>query len=233
MLRPSSGSTRKVCHVRRDRYDASVAVSITADPLELAPSRPIVMQYMTGRALYEQVIQQGIAKARVSVWIATANLKELMIEAQPGTRARAKGAYVSVFELFSSLADLGVELRVLHAGVPSQAFAKELMRRRALLRPVGKRPPKLALRRCPRVHFKTVVVDGSRVYLGSANWTGAGLGAKGDGRRNFEVGFVSEDEILLDDVQALFDRVWSGRACKGCRLREVCPSPIDEAPPAV
>jgi phosphatidylserine/phosphatidylglycerophosphate/cardiolipin synthase-like enzyme len=186
------------------------------------------MQYMTGRALYEQVILQGIAKARVSVWIATANLKELLIEPPMGTRAHAKGEFISVLELFGSLADRGVELRILHSGIPSRAFAKELVRRRTLVKPRGKRPAPLALHRCPRVHFKAVVIDGARVYLGSANWTGAGLGAKGGGRRNFEIGFVSEDEILLDDVQALFDRVWSGGACKGCRLRDVCPGPLDE-----
>ena len=36
----------------------------------------------------------------------------------------------------------------------------------------------LHLRRCPRVHLKTVVVDGSWMYLGSANLTGAGLEAQ-------------------------------------------------------
>ena len=75
------------------------------------------------------------------------------------------------------------------------------------------------------------MIDGTRVYLGSANWTGAGLGAKGSGRRNFEIGFMSEDELLLDDVQALFDRVWSGKACASCRMRELCPSPLDEPAP--
>ena len=38
----------------------------------------------------------------------------------------------------------------------------------------------LALRACPRVHFKAVIVDGAFVYVGSANWTGAGLGAKSE-----------------------------------------------------
>jgi phosphatidylserine/phosphatidylglycerophosphate/cardiolipin synthase-like enzyme len=104
------------------------------------------------------------------------------------------------------------------------------VRRRALVRPPREgRDGALALRRCPRVHFKAVVIDGARVYLGSANWTGAGLGAKGDGRRNFEVGFLSDDELLLDDVQAMYERIWSGRACKGCRVREMCPAPLDEA----
>jgi phosphatidylserine/phosphatidylglycerophosphate/cardiolipin synthase-like enzyme len=204
---------------------------VDLDPLELAPSRPIVMQYMTGRALYERVIRDGVGGANVSVWIATANLKELMVEPPRGTRSHARGEYISVLEVFEGLASRGVELRILHAGLPSRAFARQLVQRRRLVSPRpgahGKRRGPLELRRCPRVHFKAVVIDGAKVYLGSANWTGAGLGAKGGGRRNFEVGFVSEDELLLDDVQALFDRVWSGRACKGCKLREVCPSPLD------
>src|SRR5690606_19516951 len=86
----------------------------------------------------------------------------------------------------------------------------------------------LALRRCPRVHVKAVIVDGELLYLGSANWTGAGLGAKGSGRRNFELGFVTDDAPLLDQVQALYERVWSGGECAGCRLRDDCPGPLVE-----
>ena len=67
------------------------------------------------------------------------------------------------------------------------------------------------MRLCPRVHFKAVIVDGARIYLGSANWTGAGLGAKGEGRRNFELGFVSSDDLLLDEVQDLYDRILERR----------------------
>ena len=43
----------------------------------------------------------------------------------------------------------------------------------------------LELRLCPRVHLKAVVVDGELLYVGSANWTGAGLGVKSSKRRNF------------------------------------------------
>lgn len=83
------------------------------------------------------------------------------------------------------------------------------------------------MRMCPRVHLKLVAIDGRHLYLGSANFTGAGLGAKGDGRRNFEMGIVTDDDVLLDGAQARFDAIWSGRECKGCRLRGVCPRPID------
>ena len=31
---------------------------------------------------------------------------------------------------------------------------------------------------CPRVHFKCIIVDGVKAYFGSANLTGAGMGAK-------------------------------------------------------
>ena len=55
------------------------------------------------------------------------------------------------------------------------------------------------------------MVDGAFLYLGSANWTGAGLGAKGAGRRNFELGFVTADDQLLDRVQFIYDGIWSGR----------------------
>lgn len=69
--------------------------------------------------------------------------------------------------------------------------------------------------------------DGASLYLGSANWTGAGLGAKGEGRRNFEAGVLTDDDLLLDQMQATFDSIWSGRECKGCRLRTLCAAPLD------
>jgi phosphatidylserine/phosphatidylglycerophosphate/cardiolipin synthase-like enzyme len=86
------------------------------------------------------------------------------------------------------------------------------------------------LKICPRVHFKCVLVDGAWLYLGSANLTGAGLGAKHDDNRNFEVGFVTEDFETIDQVTALFARVWEGRACRTCRLHGICPDPIGEGP---
>jgi phosphatidylserine/phosphatidylglycerophosphate/cardiolipin synthase-like enzyme len=90
------------------------------------------------------------------------------------------------------------------------------------------RPPGFEMRLCPRVHLKMVAVDGTYLYLGSANFTGAGLGAKGEGRRNFEMGIATDDDVLLDRAQERFDAIWSGRMCKGCRLRSICPKPLDQ-----
>jgi phosphatidylserine/phosphatidylglycerophosphate/cardiolipin synthase-like enzyme len=192
------------------------------------PVRRVPLSLVAGRGHYESVIEAVMA-AETSVWIATANLKELQVEyaRRTGRRRnrRGRGAFRSVIEVFDELANKGVELRILHATVPSRAFRDEFDRHPELV------AGGLELRLCPRVHFKAVVVDGRSLYLGSANWTGAGLGAKGVGRRNFELGLVTEDETLLDEVQAYFDRIWRGAECKGCRLRDRCDAPLDlEAP---
>jgi len=129
-----------------------------------------------------------------------------------------------VLTLFRTLARRGVELRLLHAELPSRPFRAAFDRSRTLVE------GGLQLKICPRVHFKCVRVDGAWVYLGSANLTGAGLGAKHPDRRNFELGLVTEDFDTVDRVTALFESVWSGAECGRCRLRSTCPDPI--GPPA-
>jgi phosphatidylserine/phosphatidylglycerophosphate/cardiolipin synthase-like enzyme len=192
------------------------------------PARAFKLELVGGRGHYERVVRAAM-EAKYSVWIATANLKELMVEdhrAVPGRRRTARGGrsrYRSILEVFDELAGRGVELRILHAGPPSRAF-------RAAVARSGRLERALALRACPRVHFKTVIVDGAFVYVGSANWTGAGLGAKGAGRRNFELGFAGADDGLLDRAQEMLDRIWRGAACKGCKLRDICPAPLDSQP---
>jgi phosphatidylserine/phosphatidylglycerophosphate/cardiolipin synthase-like enzyme len=190
-----------------------------ADPL-----RMIRAGLVSGRGHYDTVIR-AVMEASRSVWIATANLKELMVEdhrAAPGRRrARRRRSYRSILAVFDEHARRGVEIRILHAGAPSRAFRAELDRHPTLFQ------GGLELRQCPRLHFKAIVVDGSFLYLGSANWTGAGLGAKGAGRRNFELGFVTADDQLLDRVQALYDRIWSGVECGACKMRDLCPGPLD------
>jgi phosphatidylserine/phosphatidylglycerophosphate/cardiolipin synthase-like enzyme len=174
------------------------------------------------REHYDAVVIGALSNARVSVWIATANLKDLRVEAPIGTVARARGRFISITERFEDLVRRGVEIRLLHATAPSRPFRESFARRRELS------PPLFEMRLCPRVHLKMIAVDGAYLYVGSANFTGAGLGARGDGRRNFEMGLTTDDDVLLDAAQARFDEIWRGRECKGCRLRNVCPGPLDE-----
>jgi phosphatidylserine/phosphatidylglycerophosphate/cardiolipin synthase-like enzyme len=200
---------------------------LSDQPLDFVrPGRPVSVQLVGGRGHYQAVVAAVMAAER-SVWIATANLKELMVEdprARPGVRRGGKRTtYRSVLEVMDELAGRGVELRILHASPPSRPFRAQLRRSARLRR-------KLDLRACPRVHLKVVIVDGALVYLGSANWTGAGLGARGEGRRNFELGILSRDDLLLDEVQAFYDWIWAGQPCASCKLRTECPSPLADLP---
>ena len=177
--------------------------------------RAIEADLLANAELYREVVLRRLAHARESVWIATANVKEMLVDTGSGFR--------SVVELFDELRQRRVELHLLHAELPSRPFRAAFDRKSALVR------GGLELKICPRVHFKAVLVDGAWVYLGSANLTGAGLGAKGDGRRNFELGFCTEDFETIDRVTALFQSVWTGAECGACKLRDVCPDPLGPA----
>jgi len=174
--------------------------------------RAIEASLLQGSELYREVVLDKVAHARESVLIATANVKDMQVE--------RGGKFASVVGLFSELAGRGVELRLLHAELPSRPFRASFEKRRQLT------AGGLALKICPRVHFKAVLVDGAWAYFGSANLTGAGLGAKSEGRRNFELGICTEDFETIDRIRALFEAVWSGVECMTCKLRSVCPDPI-------
>jgi len=182
----------------------------------MRPMRPIDMRLLAGRELYKEVILDHLARARESVLIATANVKEMFVE--------EGGEFRSILDVFQRLAKKGVSLRLLHAELPSRPFRAAFDKKSSLV------AGGLDLKICPRVHFKAVLVDGGWLYLGSANLTGAGLGAKDEHKRNFELGFATEDFETIDQVTALFEAVWSGAECRACKLRDVCPDPIGPAP---
>ncbi len=162
---------------------------------------------------FQRIVLEGICRARVSVDIATADFKAMLVPT--GGRRRAE----SIVSVLRKLAVKGVEIRLLHAGVPSSAALIEL--KKGL-------PANLIIRRCPRLHAKTVVIDARSMYLGSANLTGAGLGAKADGRRNFEWGVWTQSPAMIEAVLDEFNALWVGQHCEGCKRREVCPVPLEE-----
>jgi phosphatidylserine/phosphatidylglycerophosphate/cardiolipin synthase-like enzyme len=173
---------------------------------------------------FAKVLLQGVLRSKVSVEIATADLKAVLIpDGSPSRKGRGRrGGAASIIEHLARLAERGVELRVLHSGVPSGPVLSTLRNKR------GQLPRGLTFRRCPRVHMKAVIIDGSSMYLGSANLTGAGLGAKAEHRRNFELGVWTTSVELIEAVSQRFNAVWEGEHCDGCGQRDVCPVPLEE-----
>jgi phosphatidylserine/phosphatidylglycerophosphate/cardiolipin synthase-like enzyme len=164
-------------------------------------------EFLTDRAIYERVIQEEVPRATRLLWIATADIKDLHVH-----RGRQMEPFLAVL---SRLAERGVALRLLHAKEPGPAFRRDFDAYPNLL-------DGMEMLLCPRVHFKSVIVDGAVAYAGSANLTGAGMGAKGPHRRNFEHGFLTDDQGLVSAIMAQFDQVWMGSHCPPCGRKNHC-----------
>jgi phosphatidylserine/phosphatidylglycerophosphate/cardiolipin synthase-like enzyme len=172
------------------------------------------IELLTGHKLHRCVIQDAVLCADEYVWIATANLKDMHIPMARG--------YRPVLETFDYMAGQGVSFRIIHSALPSRPFRTTLERFDRLTSGA------LELQICPRSHWKMVIVDGRFAYLGSANFTGAGLGAKSAQKRNLELGITSRDAKLVSKLRELFDTFWIGSYCRHCALRNDCPDPIGE-----
>jgi phosphatidylserine/phosphatidylglycerophosphate/cardiolipin synthase-like enzyme len=166
-----------------------------------------MIEFLKDSAIYEKVICAKIFLAKKSVWIATSDMKDLHV---------AKGARMVPFlEILSDLVSRRVEVRLLHAKEPGPRFREDFDKYKNL---IGGMERIL----CPRVHFKSVVVDGNFAYTGSANLTGAGMGAKSKVRRNFEGGIITDEPWLVAEVIEQFDAVWRGEYCGKCQRKKFC-----------
>jgi phosphatidylserine/phosphatidylglycerophosphate/cardiolipin synthase-like enzyme len=166
--------------------------------------------------IYEAVVVRGILVAKKFVDIATANVKDLHVPSSTGKTAK------SIVRVFRDIARRGVRVRLLHSGVPSERFI-------ASFRKYGLGgEPGFTMRRCIRVHFKCAVFDGERAYIGSANLTGAGFGAKSGTRRNFELGIITTDPLMIQRTENYFEEIFSGAHCEACGRKNVCYVPLEE-----
>ncbi len=138
-----------------------------------------------------------------SLWIGTADIKDLHVKSGNSTEP--------FLGLLSKLLQQGVEIRLIHAKEPGQAFREDFDRYPILSKGLERML-------CPRVHFKILIFDFTTAYIGSANLTGAGIGMKSSNRRNFPA--------LIDAAMEQFDSVWRGEHCTRCGRRQYCTDPI-------
>jgi phosphatidylserine/phosphatidylglycerophosphate/cardiolipin synthase-like enzyme len=181
--------------------------------LIIKPTARGEVELVCGADHFSRIVRGGILTATTSIDIATADFKAMLVPDASGGRA------VSIVQVFRRLARKGVEIRLLHSGVPSGPTLQELKR---------ELPDRITIRRCQRLHAKIVIVDCAWMYLGSANLTGAGLGAKSARRRNFEMGACTRALPLIDAALEEFNAIWEGRHCEDCGRRNLCPVPLEE-----
>ena len=121
-------------------------------------------QFLSNREIYEQVICEVVPQAKDLLWIATADIKDMYVD----TGGRDMAPFL---EALDGMLKRGVELRLIHAKEPGQNWRDDFDRYPDLWQGMERML-------CPRVHFKCIIIDGRKAYFGSANLTGAGMGAK-------------------------------------------------------
>lgn len=167
----------------------------------------VMLRFVTDREIYDEVVCGAVPKAKRLLWLATADVKDLHVHKQ--------GRMVPFLEVLSDLVRRNVEIRLLHAKEPGPAFRADFDRYPNLSKGLERML-------CPRVHLKCAVVDGEYAYVGSANLTGAGVGAKSIRRRNFESGVVTTDPAMIGPIMEQFDAIWRGSHCPECDRKEFC-----------
>jgi phosphatidylserine/phosphatidylglycerophosphate/cardiolipin synthase-like enzyme len=166
-----------------------------------------MLEFITDRDIYEEVICRRAGRARKFVWIATSDLKDLYVD--------KSGKMVPFLEVLSDLVKKRVEIRLLHAKEPGAAFRRDFDKYPDLINGMERIL-------CPRVHLKAVVIDGKFAYSGSANLTGAGMGAKSEHKRNFEAGIITDERRIVGKVIEQFDGIWRGTHCRQCKRKKFC-----------
>lgn len=163
--------------------------------------------FVTDSQIYNRMILDEVPNAKTYLWVATADIKDMHV---------AKGRRMVPFlEILADLVDNRVNIRLIHAKEPGPLFRRDFDKYPNLIQGVERIL-------CPRVHFKCVVVDGCIAYTGSANLTGAGMGAKSDRKRNFENGIITTDPDLIGRIMEQFDSIWMGSRCDECGRKQFC-----------
>ena len=164
-------------------------------------------QYIADEAHFKEILSR-VPNIKRSLWIGTADIKDLYVGDRP------------FLGILADLISKGREVRLIHAKEPGPNFREDFDRYPILFSGMER-----AL--CPRVHFKILIFDLKVAYIGSANLTGAGIGLKGAGSRNFEAGVLTDEPELVEAAINQFDSVWRGAKCKTCRRKKYSGDPIE------
>ncbi len=165
-----------------------------------------MIKYIADRDHYTDVLSR-CEKVKHDLWIGTADLKDLYVGSGKDV--------VPFLSILDKLLKRGVEVRLLHAKEPGENFREDFDKYPGLW-------SKLERKLCPRVHFKIMIFDCAVAYIGSANLTGAGIGMKGEGNRNFEAGILTDEPSLVDAAADHLDSVWQGTHCAKCKRKDFC-----------
>ena len=143
-----------------------------------------MFSYISNADHFKEVLSR-VQSVKHMLWIGTADIKDLYVKI-----GKEKKPFLA---LIAQLIRRGVEVRLIHAKELDPNFREDFDKYPVLY-------DRLERVLCPRVHFKMLVFDGKEVYIGSANLTGAGIGLKGEDKRNFEAGILTDDPEIVEQA---------------------------------
>lgn len=174
-----------------------------------------MFELVLNEAHHQRVIKDLIPECQKFLWIVTADIKDLHTA---GTGKR----FIPFLSILADLVRSGIDVRLIHSKEPGPRFRKDFDRYPELVE-----SDRFERVLCPRMHTKAFIIDGRKAYIGSANLTGAGIGAKSQYRRNFETGIITDDPEIVSPLVEEIDRFYIGDYCPKCQRRNVCPDPIE------
>ena len=156
-----------------------------------------------------EVIRDMIPAAKKELLIATADLKNFTSYYNDDANDR----YSFTDELIT-LSQKGVIIKLIYNRMTSN-FSDEYQS-------IIQKENNFQLMQCNRNHQKIVMTDREIVYLGSANYTGAGLGGKSVRKRNFETGILVTEHDLINELADNFNKIFTKGYCADCHFNDDC-----------
>ncbi|MHA1211744.1 MAG: phospholipase D-like domain-containing protein [Candidatus Heimdallarchaeota archaeon] len=155
----------------------------------------------------DEIISNGLLKARKYIWISSAKANDFIV-----VNEHTKEGELLSKKIFR-LAQRGVDFKFILAPHEKTKIYKNAKTFYQKLRDIDN----IEFKFCYDMHMKVIIVDGTWMYFGSANLTGAGIGSRTrKGKNNFEIGTITIDQKAIEPIELLLQDIWIGSECKGC-----------------
>ena len=151
-----------------------------------------VLRYVKN-AEHEELVLKHLMSAKRSLYIATANFKNVHINDR------------TLITILNEMSKRGVAVKVICARLQSSEKTE------------------FELIECPRNHMKLFIFDEKLLYIGSANLTPAALEDRGSKKRrtnNHEAGILTTDEEIIRQALEHFNSALASDDCKTCKIKE-------------